>query len=217
MRRAIISFLLSICQASLAGVILASPQQVVDRIVARIEDDIILESEVRELRQYQQLVQGHTETPDKLLNELLEQWIVENEATAAHYPRPIETEIRAHMDRLGKQFASPDAYNSRLQELGLSASSVRRIVERQIYLARYLDYKFRPAVQVDASAIATYYRQEFLLPLAARNQPAPPLDQVQDQIREVLVQRDISERVTRWLDESRSRLRIEIRSQRSVS
>ena len=45
--------------------------------------------------------------------------------------------------------------------------------------------------------------------LAARGQQAPPLESVQDQIRELLTQREISTRAARWLDESRPRLKIE--------
>jgi hypothetical protein len=92
----------------------------------------------------------------------------------------------------------------------MTPESVRRIVARQIFLARYLDYKFRPSVQVEDAAIETYYNQELVPPLAAQKQTAPPLDEVREQIREVLVQRGINERAGSWFDETKSRLNIEI-------
>lgn len=187
-------------------------QQVVDRIVAHIEDDIITLSEVRELGRYQQLIEGHAASDDRLLAQLIEQWIVSTEATAAHYPLPIEAEVNREIERLGRQFASPEAYRERLQQLGLSAAAVRRLTERQIYLGRYLDYKFRPAVQVDAGAIEKYYREQLAPPMAAKGQAAPVLETVQDQIRELLVQAEISRRSAQWLEETRSRLRIEFRT-----
>ena len=55
---------------------------------ARIEGDIILESQVRELAAFQQLVEGRAETDDQLLSELIEQWVVQTEATASHFPQP---------------------------------------------------------------------------------------------------------------------------------
>lgn len=189
---------------------LAAPQQVVDRIVARVQDDIVTLSEVRELGSYQQLVQDRAASDDRLLAQLLEQWIVNAEATAARFPRPSEAEVNGELNRLEKQFASPDAYRARLQQLELSPTAVRRLVERQLYLTRYLDYKFRPAAQLDAAAIEKYYREQLVPLLAARGQAAPPLESVQDQIRELLVQREISERAARWLEETRSRLRIEL-------
>ncbi len=185
-------------------------QRVVDRIVARVEDDIITWSEVRELGRYQELVQGHADGDDRLLARLIQQWIVNTEATAARFPRPTEAEVGRELQRLEKQFAAPDAYHDRLRQFGLSTAAVRRQVERQMYLSHYLDHKFRPAAQVDATAIEKYYREELVPSLVARGQAAPQLETVQEQIRELLVQRDISQHAERWLEETRSRLKIEI-------
>jgi hypothetical protein len=210
MRRAMLMLALSM---GMAGARLTlSAQLVVDRIVARIEDDIITLSEVRELGRYQQLVEGRAGSDDRLLAELIDQWIVNSEATAARFPRPIEPEVNRELDGLEKQFASPEAYRARLRELGLSAA-VRRIVERQLYLVRYLDYKFRPAAQVDAEAIEKYYREQLTPQLTAAGQTVPPLDSVEDEIRELLTERQIGERTSRWLDETRSRLKIELPAQ----
>lgn len=207
MRRAMLMLALSM---GMAGARLTlSAQLVVDRIVARIEDDIITLSEVRELGRYQQLIEGRAGSDDRLLAELIDQWIVNSEATAARFPRPIEAEVNRELDGLEKQFASPEAYRARLRELGLSAA-VRRIVERQLYLVRYLDYKFRPAAQVDAEAIEKYYREQLTPQLTAAGQTVPPLDSVEDEIRELLTERQIGERTSRWLDETRSRLKIEL-------
>ncbi len=184
-------------------------QQVVDRIMARIEDDIVTLSEVRELRGYQQLVEGHAASDDRLLAQLIEQWIVNTEAAAARYPRPAEAEVNAELERLEKQVGGPEAYHKRLGELSLPAVAVRRLVEQQMYLARYLDYKFRPAVQVDPAAIEKYYREELAPAFAAKGQPPLPLEAVQDQIRELLIQREISRRAAQWLEEARSRLKVE--------
>jgi hypothetical protein len=75
---------------------------------------------------------------------------------------------------------------------------------------RYLDYKFRPSVQVEPAQIDVYYKTELLPELAKKNQPAPSRAEVEDQIREVLVQRGISSLTASWLDETKSRLKIEL-------
>jgi len=185
-------------------------QQVVDRIVARIEDDIITLSELRELARFQQLVGDGASDHEQLLRQAVEQWIVQAEANLAQYPRPSGDRIEREMERVRSQFASPEAYQARLRELGLTEAAVRRLVERQLYLAGYLDYRFRPAAAVEPAAIEAYYQGELVPQLAARGQAAPPLEQVEEQIREVLIQRQISERAARWLDEVRPRLKIEV-------
>jgi len=215
MRRAIFIFVLLLAAARAPQAIGGSPPQsarVVDRIVARVEDDIILESQVRELGAFQQLIEGHAESDDKLLEELIEQWVVGTEATASHFPQPAQSEVDRELTRLREQLASPEKYASRLNELGLSADQVRQLLSRQIYVERYVDYKFRPSVQVEPAEIDAYYKKELLPELAKNNQPAPERAAVEQQVRELLIQRGISELTVKWLDDTKSRLKIEIQT-----
>jgi hypothetical protein len=150
------------------------------------------------------------ESDDKLLKELIEQWVVETEATASHFPQPAQSEVDRELARLQGQFANPEKYASRLSELGLSADQVRQMLSRQIYVERYVDYKFRPSVQIEPADIDSYYKKELLPELARNNQPAPDPAAVEQQIREVLIQRGISDLTVKWLDDTKSRLKIEI-------
>jgi len=54
--------------------------EVIDRMVARIENDVILLSDIRLLASYQLLVDGKSETDADILDRLIDQWIVRNEA-----------------------------------------------------------------------------------------------------------------------------------------
>ena len=206
MRRSFIIFIGIIAAATVAGA--QQTGRVVDRIVAHIEDDIILQSQVRELGAFQQLVEGQSESDGQLLSELIEQWVVESEATASRFPDPAQSEVDRELARLASRFANLNAYSANLSELGLSATQVRQLLQRQIYVERYLDYKFRPSVQIESADIEAYYRKELLPELAKKNQPAPTRAEVEDQIREVLTQRGISDLTAKWLDETKSRLKI---------
>jgi peptidyl-prolyl cis-trans isomerase SurA len=188
----------------------AQSGRVIDRIVARIEGDIILLSQVRELAAFQQLVEGQAESDDRLLDELIEQWIVQTEATQSRFPQPAQSEVDRELGRLGAKFGSPEAYAAKLRELGLSAEQVRELLARQIYVERYIDYKFRPSVQIKSEDIQNYYQKELLPELAKTNQPAPRLADVEGEIREVLTQRAITDLATKWLDDTKSRLKIEV-------
>jgi parvulin-like peptidyl-prolyl isomerase len=213
MRAKAIAVLLVLATTALPGVASAVPQQqgrVVDRIVARVEGDVILLSQVRELAAFQRLVDGRAESDDRLLSELVEQWIVQAEANTSHFPQPSGSEVDREMARLSGRFTTPEAYTAKLRELGLSATAVRRMLTQQIFLTRYLDYKFRPSVQIEPSQVHTYYQKELLPELAKKHQPVPPETAVEAQIRELLIQREITNRTAKWLDETKGRLRIEI-------
>ena len=186
--------------------------QPIDGIAARIEDDILTDSEVRELAAFQQLVDGKSKLRDELIRELADQWIVRGEADASKYPPPTKEDVDRAYKQLVAQFPSPGEFEKQREAVGLGDAAVRRMLEQQIYLARFLDYRFRPAAQVDEKQIQAYYNDEFAPQLKARGEKVPPVDDVEDTIREVLVQRDIDTLAKQWLDDTRDRLKIDIMS-----
>jgi len=185
-----------------------SARELVDRTVARIENDVILLSDVRLLSQYQLLADGKTESDADILNRLIDQWIVRNEATIARTPPPSDAEIDRGLQRLQQSFASKEDYQARRRLVGLSEADVRRITADQVYLSNYLDSRFRPSVQVDEQAIQDFYQNAVLPRAKARGQNPPALDAAHDYIQEALVQRGINEQADRWLKESHGRVRV---------
>jgi hypothetical protein len=188
----------------------ATGGQPIDGIAARIEDDILTDSEIRELAAFQNLVGGWSKSRDELIRELSDQWIVRGEADASQYPEPTEEDVDRAYKQLVEQFSSEEAFEKRRVAVGLSQAAVRRMLAQQLYLARFLDYRFRPAAQVDEKQIQTYYDDEFAPQLKVRGEKVPPIEDVEDTIREVLIQRDINTLSKRWLDDTRSRLKIDI-------
>jgi hypothetical protein len=191
----------------------APAARVIDAIAARVEDDIIAESEVRELAAFQKLLEGGAKSRAEIISELVDQWIVRTEAGNAAFPHPSSSEVDEEYARLAKQAGSPEALRARMAELNLTEAAARRILERQLYLSRFLDYKFRTAIQLDPKQIDAYYQDELAPQLRSRGQAVPLRDSVEDQIREVLTQREINQRSARWLDEAKARLRIDVTPQ----
>jgi hypothetical protein len=187
----------------------ARSQEVLDQIAARVESDIILMSEVRTLSRYQLLVDGKAESDAAILDRLIDQWIVRSEADTARFPHPAEVEIAHGVEHLQTSFASPEEYEARKKQSGLSDKEIQKIVGQQLYLTNYLDSRFRPAVQVSPKQVEDFY-QEAVVPRAkARKQLPPALDASREYIQEALVQRGINEQADIWLKESRSRLHVE--------
>lgn len=191
------------------GLGVARAQQVVDRIVAKVDDDILLLSDLRELGEFQELLEGKTEPANKRLDELIDQWIATREATAAQFAQPSNADVEAARTQLTKELGGEQAFAAREARAGLTAAAIDRQLRRELFVSRYLDYKFRTAALVDADAIEKYYNEQFSSQLKAQGQAVPPLDSVRGQIRELLVQQQISEHATQWLAESRSRLKVE--------
>jgi hypothetical protein len=197
---------------TIAGTVFYAPafsQEVIDRIAARIENDIILLSDVRQLGRYQLLVDGKSESDAQLLDRLVDQWVVQNEADASRFPRPADVEIEQALTTLKKSFASPQAYEERKRLSGLSDLEVRDKIATQLYLTDYLDSRFRPSVQVDAKAIEEFYRSAVLPRAKARGQEPPSLEASRDTIQEALVQQSIDSQADKWLKDSRARIHVQ--------
>jgi hypothetical protein len=184
-------------------------QETVDRIVARVENDIILWSDVRALSRYQQFLDGKSETDAQILERLIDQWVVRTEADVSRFPRPSDAEIERGLERLRKSFTSAEEYEARKKQNGLSDAEIRDMVAAQAYLSNYLDSRFRPGVQIDPKTIDDFYEKSIVPRAKARGQEPPPLDEARDLIQEALVQRGINDQADQWLIESKARLHIE--------
>jgi hypothetical protein len=192
-----------------AGARVAAAQETVDRIAARIENDIILLSDIRTLSRYQQFLDGKSETDAQILDRLIDQWIVRTEASVSRFPQPSAAEIERSAERVRKSFVSVEEYEARKKQSGLSDSEVKEMAAAQLYLSNYLDSRFRPGVQIDPKTVEDFYQKSVVPRAKARGQEPPPLDTARDFIQEALVQRGINDQADQWLIESKARLHIE--------
>jgi parvulin-like peptidyl-prolyl isomerase len=207
------------CRLAIRGIFLAAAiaitsgslgaQEVVDRIVARVENDVILLSDIRALSRYQQFLDGKSETDAQILDRLIDQWIVRTEADVSRSPNPSEADIDRSLSRLRNSFASEQEYEARRKQAGLSEQDVRAMVSSQLYLSNYLDSRFRPAVQIDPKEVEEFYQTTVAPRAKARGQEPPTLDAARDSIQEALIQNRINQQAEQWLKESRLRLHIE--------
>jgi hypothetical protein len=184
-------------------------QQVADRVIARIENEIILLSDLRTLSSYQVLVEGKSESDNQVLERLIDQWIVRTEADASRFPHPSETEVGRSLEVLRKSYGSDENFEKRLQQCGLSKEELTAELSLQLYLSNYLESRFRPMVHVDPNAVLEFYEKEIVARSKARGQEPLTLEASREAIQEALIQSAINEQADQWLKESRVRLRIE--------
>lgn len=202
-------FKLSLILAVLIASKAVLSQEIIDRVAARVENDIILVSDVRALGRYQLFIDGKSESEPQILGRLIDQWIVRNEANAARYPQPSDEEVQRSLARLKRSFSSPGEFEDRRRQSGLSSEELLAMVKSQLYLSNYLDTRFRPSIQAEEKDVEEFYKTRVVPRAEARSQPPPTLEAARDFIQEALVQRAINEQADRWLKESRSRIRVE--------
>jgi hypothetical protein len=195
--------------AMLLGTSASRGQQVIDRIVARVENDVILMSDIRQLAEYQVFVDGKAESDEQILERLIDQWIVRTEAAAARFPQPSDQDVERSLARLKRSFSDAESFEERKKQSGLTDEEILRQLKSQLYLSNYLDSRFRASIQIDDNAIADFYKNRVVPRAESRGQTPPTLEAAHDFIQEALVQRAINEQSDKWLKESRSRVRVE--------
>jgi hypothetical protein len=184
-------------------------QEVIDRIVARVENEVILLSDIRELAEYQIFLDGKAESDAQILDRLIDQWIVRTEAVAARFPQPSDADVDRSLARLKRSFSNPEAFEERKKQSGLTEEEIRDELKSQLYLSNYLDSRFRASIQISDNAIEDFYKNRVVPRAESRGQTPPTLDAAHDFIQEALVQRAINEQADKWLKESRARVRVE--------
>lgn len=193
----------------LATAALLPAQQLIDRIAARIENDIILLSDVRELSRYQLFVDGKAESDRAILDRLVDQWIVRNEAKAAMFPQPSDEDVNRSLRRLKRSFSTPEEFEERKKQSGLTDEDILRMLKSQSYLSNYLDTRFRPSIQIDEQAIEDFYKTRVVPRAESRGQTPPTIEAAHDFIQEALVQQAINVQADKWLKESRARVHVD--------
>lgn len=179
--------------------------ELVDRIVAIIDRDIIMLSEAE---QAMWLVavrgDGDAELRD-VVERLIEARLIEREvARFTDAPVPEEL-VEEQLVRLRSSLTSAEARGAIPSGRGLEEEELRAEVERQITVNRYLERRFRALTYVTDDDIENYFSREVLPALPSERRPT--LDEI-DQIRRILEERRFNERVEQWIEGLKARARI---------
>ena len=183
-------------------------REVVDRVVASLGSQAITESDVRAAYEFELFLEGRNpnaapdpETARRVLDQLIEQRLLLRESETEKWDHPeLRSAAEARLESIRRKFQSEAAFDSALRALRLDQAQVLTRLEDQERILRLIDRRFRPGAWVDESEIEAYYRENFAPEYTRRSgQPAPPLAEVEAQIREILVQKKIDQLLNDWL------------------
>jgi hypothetical protein len=204
---------------ALAASILAG--DVVDRIAATVDTSTISLSETRIQAKVAALIDARPPAIDaKALREaaerLVEQTILKREMAFTDFsPPPPSSGATLLADLKRSRFHSSEAeYRAALAEYGVSEDDLLAQLLWQITVLRFIDFRFRPGIQVSPADIRDYYQRKFTADWReATANPLPPLGQVRERIEAILAQEQLDAAVERWLNQTRTQLKIRFREE----
>lgn len=196
---------------SLATGAVAEPE-LVDRIVAIIDQDVITLSEamqaleLRRARTVDSPESGEVGDLSTEVERLIEVRLVSREVERFSDEVVPQEMVNQALATLRASFATEQAFLDTLAEQGFSEMELRAQLRNQLAMNRYLERRFRALTYVSDDEVEVFYKEELVPEL--QGQTPPPLSQVAALIRANLEERKFNERVDAWIEELKSRARI---------
>ena len=186
----------------LSAVLAAQEPQLVDRVVAVVDEDPILLSEVERVigLGLHEPVAGESAdaTRRRVLDGLIEQRLRLHEIGRFGFEDAPLAEVDRQLAALRARFADDAAYRAELARLGLTEAEVRQLLARQLSILAYVEERLGPRVFVGLEEIRRHYDEELVPELARRGAPAPAIEDVREQIRALLRERALDAEIERW-------------------
>lgn len=190
--------------------------EVVDRIAVSVTGQVVTLSDIRRhIRVRAFLDSGKPEYSVDSLRQaaelLVDQALVRREAELSRYPAPSIPEIEQAIDQFAESLGlKRQEMFDRALEYGFSEQEMREQAAWRLTLVRFIDYRFRPSVQVSEADISSYYSEIFLPQFRARTPDSEPpqLDAIRERIVDILNTQLATEASQVWLEQARKQTRI---------
>lgn len=199
---------------------LAAAGELVDRIVARVNHRVILESEVEDALRYQALVAGrqpgsfNAQDRKQAIDRLVDQALVEEQIDRATVVRASKQDIDRQIADLRQRLpgaANDQGWRALLARYGLTEQDLAELAAEQVDIIRFVDNRFRPNIHIDKRSIENYYQEQFLPQLRKSGARDVPLSEVSAQIEKILVEQRINELMALWLRNLRLQEEVQVR------
>jgi hypothetical protein len=185
---------------------LASASEPVDRIVATVNDDPVLASDVEDAIRVEAFMQGRAVAEIPLADyraardRLIDRTLIRQQVTSGYIPPVQQVEWRMAQVRAAFPAAKSDAaWRDLLASYGIQEQQLRKSVEEQVQLMQFVDARLRHMVSVSRAEVEDYYKQKLLPELSRKGAVAEPLANVQSEIHELLLQGKIDAQLNAWL------------------
>ena len=201
----------------------AAPAVVLDRVVAVVNNQAILSSDVDDELRLAVLDPGRAglgdltrrQALDQLIGRaLIQQQIRQEDAEAV---APSQTEVDARLQQMRREIpaclqyncASEDGWKAFLNAHGLTSERVVSYLRHRLEILRFIEERFRRGIHIAPEEIDSYYRQT-LIPQYKAGQAVPSLADVAPRIQEILLQRQVNALFDDWLKSLRKQGDVEV-------
>jgi hypothetical protein len=187
--------------------------EVIDRLVASINNVPILQSDWDQEIQLEAIEQGRTivslnpEERRAALDRLVDQQLLRLQMGDENIAAADAREVTQQVAKIREEFPqakTDDAWQQVLARYGIDEAWLDKKVARQIQVMHFVDLRLRPEARVAREDVETYYIDTLVPAVQSKGAKPQSLAQVSPQIEEILRQQKMDALLTSWLHDLRA-------------
>ncbi len=183
----------------------------IDRVVAIVNDDLILESDVDEERRFAVFQPYSTPVGSysraQAIQRLTDRTLILQQARLQPQKPITDAEVRANLEDLRKDILeckqykceTPEGWHGFLAAHGFTEEELLHRWRERMETLQFIENRFRGGIRISDDEVKNYYTKTLLPLYAARHATAPKLDSISDRIHEILLQQQVSALLDDWL------------------
>jgi len=186
-----------------------------DRLVAVVNGDLILESDVDEERRFEEVQPYRTVTEStraKILERLVDRVLILQQAALEPEDVVSDKDLDAQLATLRKDIPgckptfceTDEGWKDFLSRHGFTVEEFRLRWRQRMQLLKFIEVRFRNGIKIKDDEIQEYYEKTMLPEYAKRNVTPPPVETIKRRIEEVLLQQQVSALLQDWLKSLRA-------------
>jgi parvulin-like peptidyl-prolyl isomerase len=191
------------------------PGVMLDRLVAVVNGDVILESDVDEERRFGEIQPYRAtaaSTRERIIERLVDRALILQQAALQPEDAIPDKDLDAQLATVRRDIPACKQYHCETEEgwkkylgdHGFTESEFRARWMQRMQLLKFIEVRFRNGITISDAEIKEYYEKTMLPEYAKRSVTPPPLERVSKRIEEVLLQQEVSALLQDWLKSLRA-------------
>ena len=181
-----------------------------DRVVAIVNGDLILESDVeadQRFAAFQPFSQARPMTREGLIDRLIDRTLIQQQMTLQPEAPIPDAEVDSELALLRKSIPkcaayhcdTPAGWEKFVADQGFTMQELRDRWRKRMEILRFIEERFRMGIRIEQSEIDDYYKTT-MLPVYQKEGVAPPPEaSIADRIQEILLQQRVDKLLDDWL------------------
>lgn len=201
-----------------------APPALLDRVIAVINGDVLLESDLEEEMHYATL-QPYTVPPGqnnrtRALQRLINRTLILQQIREMNMQnlQPAESAIMQRIAEMRKQIPACIHYQCQtetgwqafLRDNHFTSEQVADYWKQRLEILSFIEQRFRSGIQIPQEDIQKYYQENLVPQFTKVNARPPALNSISSRIEEILLQQKVNELLQDWLRSLRQRGGVEI-------